>query len=367
MNTTRTHDQSLITLNPILTTYRGKRVLITGHTGFKGSWLVQWMHHLGAEVSGIALDPITDPNLFDAAGLNDVCRDVRLDLRDHEAVARTIAEIQPEIVFHLAAQPLVRESYILSRETFDINVMGSVHVFEAVRNCPSVAALVHVGTDKVYENEEWDYGYRENDPLGGHDPYSASKAAAEIAFQSYLRSFFFPVGPIRAASGRAGNVIGGGDWAKDRIVPDAMKALQAGKPIEVRNPHSTRPWQHVLEALSGYVTLGALLLQQDDRALGSWNFGPKAESIHSVKDLVEAVLPAWGSGSWTHTGDPHAPHEAGALTLCIDKARQRIGWEPKWEFMETITRTVQWYRGFYKGKAARDLCRDDILAYSNQA
>lgn len=343
--------------------YSGKKVLITGHTGFKGSWLIQWMHQLGADVSGLALDPITEPNLFDAAGLGDLCRDERVDLRDHEKVLKTVQDIRPDIVFHLAAQPLVRESYRLSRETFDINVMGSVHVFEAVRSCPSVKALVHVGTDKVYENEEWDYGYRENDPLGGHDPYSASKAAAEIAFQSYLRSFFYPQGSARAASGRAGNVIGGGDWAKDRIVPDAMKALQAGKPIEVRNPNSTRPWQHVLEALSGYVTLGALLLEQDDRALGSWNFGPSAESIHTVKDLIEAVLPVWGSGSWTHTGDPNAPHEAGALTLCIDKARQRIGWEPKWGFKETIKRTVQWYHGYYQGSPARELCRKDIEAY----
>ncbi|HMP90071.1 MAG TPA: CDP-glucose 4,6-dehydratase [Kiritimatiellia bacterium] len=350
-------------MSPLYKIYSGQKILITGHTGFKGSWLVQWLHHLGAEVSGIALDPITDPNLFDAAELKELCRDYRVDLCDYATVQKVVLEVQPDIIFHLAAQPLVRESYRLSRETFNINVMGSVHVFEAARSCTSVQVLVHVGTDKVYENEEWDYGYRENDPLGGHDPYSASKAAAEIAFQSYLRSFFYPVGSIRAASGRAGNVIGGGDWAKDRIVPDAMKAVQSGKPIEVRNPASTRPWQHVLEALSGYVTLGGLLLQKDDRALGSWNFGPNAESIHSVKDLVEAVLPVWGSGSWVHTGDPDAPHEAGALTLCIDKARQRLGWAPKWDFRETIKRTVQWYRGFYDGKSPRELCKEDIAAY----
>ncbi len=346
-----------------LSIFKGKNVLITGHTGFKGSWLVQWMHELGATVSGIALDPVTSPNLFDAAGLGSLCQDHRLDLRNFEPVGKAMLAIQPDIVFHLAAQPLVRESYRLSRETFDINVMGSVNVFEAVRACPSVKALVHVGTDKVYENEEWDYGYRENDPLGGHDPYSASKAAAEIAFQSYLRSFFYPVGPVKAASGRAGNVIGGGDWAKDRIVPDAIRALIKGEPVPVRNPNSTRPWQHVLEALSGYVTLGALLLQGDDRALGSWNFGPRAESIHNVKDLIDAMLPVWGKGSWVHTGDPHAPHEAGALTLCIDKARQRIGWEPKWTFAETVHRTVNWYKGFHGGQSARDLCRDDIAAY----
>lgn len=343
--------------------FAGKNVLITGHTGFKGSWLVQWMHELGASVTGLALDPITNPNLFDAAGLKDLCRDVRVDLRDHDAVLKTVQDIKPDIIFHLAAQPLVRESYRLSRETFDINVMGSVHVFDAARSCSSVKALVHVGTDKVYENEEWDYGYRENDPLGGHDPYSASKAAAEIAYQSYSRSFFYPVGSVWSASGRAGNVIGGGDWAKDRIVPDAIRALQAGVAIPVRNPASTRPWQHVLEALSGYVTLGSLLLQRDERALGSWNFGPRAESIHSVKDLIESVLPEWGGGTWVHTGDPNAPHEAGALTLCIDKARQRIGWEPKWAFNDTVGRTVNWYKKFTAGSAARDLCRADIQAY----
>jgi CDP-glucose 4,6-dehydratase len=358
--------EKMVNASP-LAVFAGRRILITGHTGFKGSWLVQWMHRLGAEVSGIALDPITEPNLFDAAELKQLCQDFRVDLRDHEAVRATVQSIQPDLVFHLAAQPLVRESYRFARETFDINVMGSVHLFEAVRQCPSVKVLVHVGTDKVYANEEWDYGYREVDPLGGHDPYSASKAAAELAFHAYQHSFFYPQGTVRAASGRAGNVIGGGDWAKDRIVPDAIRSLQRGEAIPLRNPNSTRPWQHVLEALSGYMTLGALLLRQDDRALGSWNFGPRAESIYTVKGLIDAMLPVWGGGSWVHAGDPNAPHEAGALTLCTDKARQRIGWEPKWDFKETIRRTVMWYRGYQDGKSARSLCREDVDAYMASA
>lgn len=349
------------------TIYSGKKVFITGHTGFKGSWLVQWLHAMGAEVSGFSLDPITTPNLFDAADLASICSDHRGDLREAQPILEMMKREQPDAVFHLAAQPLVRESYERSVETFDINVMGSVHVFEAVRAVASVKALVHVGTDKVYENEEWDYGYRENDPLGGHDPYSASKAAAEIAFQSYLRSFFIPSGRILAASGRAGNVIGGGDWAKDRIVPDSVKALSEGRPIGVRNPNSTRPWQHVLEALSGYLHLGARLLQGDTKAVGSWNFGPKAESIHTVGDLSDGLVAAWGSGSWEHTGDPNAPHEAGMLTLCIDKARQQLGWEPSWEFDTTLQRTADWYRGFREGKSARDLCRRDIDTYMGAA
>lgn len=341
----------------------GRRVLVTGHTGFKGSWLVLWLRELGAQVSGIALDPPSQPSLFDAANCKEGITDYRHDIRDAAAVARIFSEVQPEVVLHLAAQPLVRASYTLSRETFDINVMGTVHVLEAARETSSVRVLVHVGTDKVYENIETMRGYRETDPLGGHDPYSASKAAAEIAFQSYSRSFFAVAGRPLAASGRAGNVIGGGDWAKDRIVPDAMRALKEGRAIPVRNPASTRPWQHVLEALSGYLTLAADLLRGSAQAQGSWNFGPPESNVQRVDDLVEALIRAWGGGRWTHTPDPGAVHEAKLLTLSCDKAERELGWRPRWNFEETTRRVARWYRDFDEGHPARDLCLQDIREY----
>ena len=347
----------------ILSVYRGVRVLVTGHTGFKGSWLVIWLRELGAEVTGLALDPVTAPNLFTAGDVAKGIRDLRVDIRDHAALASAVKAAGPDAVFHLAAQPLVRESYTLSRETMDINFMGSVHVFEAVRATPSVRALVHVSTDKCYENREVPHGYREDDPLGGHDPYSASKAAAEIAFQSYSRSFFRVEGRPGAASGRAGNVIGGGDWARDRIVPDAMRSLARGESIPVRNPGATRPWQHVLEALSGYLTLGAHLLRGQALAQGSWNFGPAEGNVKTVRELVETVLPVWGSGAWHHLREEKPPHESSLLMLSCEKARRELGWTPRWDFPETICRTVTWYRDFGRGKAARDLCLRDVRDY----
>ncbi len=341
----------------------GRRVLVTGHTGFKGSWLALWLRELGAQVAGIALDPPTDPALFDAAGVAAGLADYRQDIQDAAAVARIFSEVQPEIVLHLAAQPLVRASYTQARETFQINVMGTVHVLEAARDTASVRVLVHVGTDKVYENIETDRGYRESDPLGGHDPYSASKAAAEIAFQSYSRSFFAVAGRPLAASGRAGNVIGGGDWARDRIVPDAMRALTEGRPIPVRNPASTRPWQHVLEALSGYLTLAAELWRGEARVRGSWNFGPPESNVRRVDDLVKALVAAWGAGRWEHTPEPSAVHEATLLTLSCEKAARELAWRPRWDFDETTRRVAAWYRDFHAGQAARDLCLRDIRAY----
>ena len=338
-------------------------MLVTGHTGFKGSWLVLWLRELGAQVAGIALDPPTSPSLFVAADAAKGIDDYRQDIRDAAGVARIFSEVQPEVVMHLAAQPLVRASYTQSRETFDINVMGTVHVLEAARDTASVRVLVHVGTDKVYENIETNRGYRETDPLGGHDPYSASKAAAEIAFQSYSRSFFTVAGRPRAASGRAGNVIGGGDWAKDRIVPDAMRALTEGRSIPVRNPGSTRPWQHVLEALSGYITLAADLWSGNQGAAGSWNFGPPDSNVKRVDQLVQALVDAWGSGRWDHTPEPGAVHEARLLTLSCEKAARELGWHPRWDFIETTRRVAAWYRDFHAGQTARDLCLRDIHAY----
>lgn len=343
--------------------YRGTRVLVTGHTGFKGSWLTVWLRELGAHVTGIALDPTTTPSLFAEAKVGEGIRDSRVDIRDHAALKAAVAGASPDVVFHLAAQPLVRESYTLSRETMDINFMGSVHLFEAVRAAPTVRALVHVSTDKCYENREVPKGYREEDPLGGHDPYSASKAAAEIAFQSYSRSFFQVEGRPLAASGRAGNVIGGGDWARDRIVPDAVRSLVQGQAIPVRNPGAIRPWQHVLEALSGYMTLGAHLLHGEADAQGAWNFGPAEGNVRTVRELVEAVLPVWGSGTWHHLREEKAPHEASLLMLSCEKARRELDWLPRWDFPETLRRTVSWYREFHEGRSARELCVRDIRDY----
>ena len=346
-----------------LSNFKGKRVLVTGHTGFKGSWLVLWLQELGAEVAGLALEPHTNPSLFVEGNVSRGIEDHRCNIDDFEATHACIEKINPEVVFHLAAQPLVRASYTLPRETYQTNMMGSLHVFEAIRHVKNVSVLVHVGTDKVYENFEWEYGYREVDSLGGHDPYSSSKAAAEIGFLSYCKSFFNPEGQIAAASGRAGNVIGGGDWAEDRIVPDIARALSANEPIGIRNPVSVRPWQHVLEALSGYLTLGGRLLNGDTIAKGSWNFGPPTSNIRTVEALVQAMTTAWGRGDWQNAAEVDAVHEAGLLTLCCDKAHSLLGWHPKWNFEQTMAKTAGWYKAYEEGVPARDLCLRDIQAY----
>lgn len=355
--------RSTSNLGRALSGLSGRRVLVTGHTGFKGSWLSLWLAELGAQVHGIALDPPTTPNLFAMARVGRVVQDRRLDIREHRKLKQLVARIRPELILHLAAQPLVRASYATARDTFDTNMMGSVHVFEAAREVSSVRALVHVSTDKCYENRERPRGYRETDPLGGHDPYSASKAAAEIAFQSYGRSFFAVHGRPMAASGRAGNVIGGGDWAADRIVPDAIRALAADRPVPVRNPASVRPWQHVLEALSGYLVLSARLLEGDARAAGAWNFGPSARSVRTVRDLAGEIVRAWGRGAWKHVRSRGAPHEAALLMLDCSKAHRQLAWRPRWDFATTIARTVDWYKACHAGADARDLCLRDIRAY----
>ena len=353
--------------------YRGKSVFVTGHTGFKGSWLCEWLLALGAEVHGFALRPPTEPALFDQLGLaGRIASHVLGDIRDRAALAKAVADADPDFVFHLAAQPLVRLSYREPVETFDTNVMGTVNLLEAVRQRTrtedgkrKTCSVVCVTTDKVYENNESGRAYRETDPFGGYDPYSASKGACEIAIASYRRSFFGDSeDPVWVASARAGNVIGGGDWALDRIVPDCMRALDRGETIPVRNRVSTRPWQHVLEPLGGYLTLGAALASRTrfaDYASG-FNFGPDPSANRTVKDLVTEIL-KHRAGSWEDRSDPKAVHEAGLLNLDIAKARAVLGWAPRWDFETTIAKTVEWYVAAGAGESAAELTARQIRDY----
>ena len=359
---------------PFAASYRGRRVLVTGHTGFKGAWLAEWLLALGAEVTGLSLDPPTQPALFDQLGLAGRLHDRRVDLREASAVREVIEQAQPDYIFHLAAQAIVRESYARPEDTFAVNVQGTANLLGALRGRTQPCAVVCVTSDKCYENRGWFFGYRENDPLGGHDPYSASKGAAEIVIASMRRSFFAD-GPVRVASARAGNVIGGGDWAKDRILPDSMKDLARGEPIPVRNPRSTRPWQHVLEPLSGYLWLGALLRRPELRTLkpeavaSAFNFGPGADANRTVAELVGEILQHW-PGRWEDRSDPRAPHEASLLQLATDKARAVLGWAPVWSFREAIERTVQWYRANQTqadAQAMQALTAAQIAAYTSAA
>jgi CDP-glucose 4,6-dehydratase len=359
--------------------YRGKRVLVTGHTGFKGAWLSEWLLGLGAEVTGFALPPPTTPSLFVQLGLASRLRHIEGDVRDLAAVRAAFAVARPDFVFHLAAQPLVRLSYDQPTETFAANVMGTANVLEAARLAADPArpcTVIAITTDKCYENREWVHSYREEDPMGGYDPYSASKGAAELVIASYRRSYFSaPDSPVRLASARAGNVIGGGDWALDRIVPDCMRALAKGETIPVRNKVATRPWQHVLEPLSGYLWLGAALsgLAPDrfhypaQSYASAFNFGPTLASNRTVAELVQEILKHW-PGRWEDRSDPRAVHEAKLLNLATDKAHHLLGWRPVWSFAETIARTATWYRETEAGKVGiADFSRSQIAAYAENA
>jgi CDP-glucose 4,6-dehydratase len=350
---------------------RNRRVLVTGHTGFKGGWLCAWLDALGAEVTGYALPPPTEPNIFDAARVGELVRHVEGDVRDARRLGEVWREARPEIVFHLAAQSLVRESYREPLATLETNFNGTAHVLELARRSPDPLALVVVTSDKCYENREWVYGYREDDAMGGHDVYSMSKGASELLVSSYRRSFFGDgaTNQVACATARAGNVVGGGDWSADRIVPDCVRAATADQPIAVRNPRAVRPWQHVLEPLSGYLRLGARLLSADGderrRFSEAWNFGPEVGNTRAVGELVGAFVARWGGASrWQDAADPAAPHEASLLRLSIDKAYARLGWSPRWGFDETVARTVEWYRAFYAGEDVRELCRRQIADYS---
>ena len=330
--------------------FRGKRVLLTGHTGFKGSWLALWLTELGAEVHGLALDPPTEPSMFEMCRVEQMVDHYVGDIRDADLVRRRFLEVRPDAVFHLAAQPIVRKSDLDPVETMEVNVMGTAHVLEGVRALEAPCAVVVVSSDKCYENRSWVWGYRENDPMGGSDPYSASKGATELVTTSWRRSFFGPEAEVKLASGRAGNVIGGGDWADDRIIPDCIRAFARGEQVALRNPTATLPWQHVLEPLGGYLLLCARLLgEEPDRWCEGWNFGPAARDVRPVSELVALAADAWGSDSeWTGSPGLH-PKEAAMLSLNCDKAIGELGWQPTWSCETMMQETGRWFRAWHDG------------------
>jgi CDP-glucose 4,6-dehydratase len=340
-------------------TYKNKTVLITGHTGFKGSWLAIWLVELGADVIGYSIEPPSEPNNFAATKLEKKITHIYGDIRDYDALLESFNKYQPEFVFHLAAQPLVRLSYDEPKMTFDTNVGGTVNIFEAVHKTPSVKVLVNITSDKCYENKECIRGYRENDPLGGHDPYSASKGCAELVFNAYLKSFFSQDASqkkaIGAASARAGNVIGGGDWGTDRLVPDCIRALNKHQPINIRSPYAVRPWQHVLEPLGGYLSLGAALRQDPQKYSGPWNFGPDDNSQLTVAEMVDKLIKYWGAGSWKSLSDPQALHEAKLLKLNCDKAHAELNWHSTLTIEGCLQMTTDWYKNFYTGNQNKDM------------
>ena len=341
--------------------WQGKRVLVTGHTGFKGGWLVIWLHRMGAQVSGLSMTPMTGPNLFELASIDAICDSHICDIRNQAEVARIICKINPEIIFHLAAQSLVRESYKSPIGTFATNVMGTCHILEGLRDVGSVRVAVMITTDKVYKNNEWLWPYRENDALGGHDPYSASKAASEILISSYQASFLAQNGKS-VSSARAGNVIGGGDWSADRLIPDAVRAWKERKELNVRRPESVRPWQHVLEPLAGYLKL-AEGSWNDPLLAGAYNFGPDTSCSASVRVVIELAREYFGSGAVVFGGGNDGPHEAGLLTLEVTKSRAILKVKSRWTLTESIERTMQWYLAQGNGAEARVLCNSDIDAY----
>jgi CDP-glucose 4,6-dehydratase len=342
--------------------YKGCHVLVTGHSGFKGSWLTLWLQTMGARVTGISLPPETTPNHWDLLDLN--ARSHYIDIRNEKLLRETILEARPDMVFHLAAQPLVRRSYQTPLETWATNVMGTAHVLDACRQLPDLKAMVMVTTDKCYENREWVWAYREIDPLGGHDPYSASKAGSELVTASFRRSFFNnPESPL-VASARAGNVIGGGDWSEDRLIPDMVRAVGAGTSVEIRSPNATRPWQHVLECLSGYLLLGQRVLQGDRSCAEAWNFGPDHEGNRPVKEVLAALKANWPAIAW-HVTDQRQPHEAKLLQLDSAKARWQLAWQPVWSFEEGVAATAEWYLAWIE--RGELISRNQLERYVNAA
>lgn len=346
-----------------LSLFRNKRVLVTGDTGFKGSWLCLWLAEAGAQVYGYALPPERSNDHFNLLNLSKRINHQDGDIRNLAETEACFTKAQPEFVFHLAAQALVRRSYRDPKETYDTNVMGSINVLECVRNTPSVRTLIFVTSDKCYKNNEWVWGYRENDELGGHDPYSASKAAAELVFSSYGDSFFSARENLGYASVRAGNVVGGGDWSEDRIVPDCIRALTESRAILLRKPMSTRPWQHVLEPLAGYLRLAAALYSSPREFSGAWNFGPSDEATRTVQELAHDIVKAWGSGRVETQISSANPHEAGQLRLNCDKAMRKLGWGPCWNFTRTVQETVSWYRQSLSAQDVYAISAAQVRAY----
>ena len=356
--------EGLIFMNEILQFFSGRRVMITGHTGFKGSWLADWLTFNGANVLGYALAPEQEESHFNLLGLRDRIEHVEADIRDLSTLNATFKRFRPEILIHLAAQALVRRSYLDPKTTFDTNVGGTVNVLECIRCTESIRSAVLITSDKCYLNKEWIWGYRENDELGGHDPYSASKAGAEIAISSYSHSYFAKRPELGVASTRAGNVIGGGDWAVDRIVPDCIRALMVGRPIEIRNPNATRPWQHVLEPLRGYLALAKKIYEQPGPTHSSaWNFGPETTMVRTVGELAEKVVQIWGSGELV-VGQFNGPFEATLLQLNCDKAKQKLGWKPALDFDTTASLTTSWYRRVHDGERPIDVTHSQMQEYA---
>ena len=346
--------------------FAGKRVLVTGDTGFKGSWLCLWLAELGAEVTGFALPADPQNLLFPAVVSAGLVEHVDCDIRDLEATRDIVARTRPQIVFHLAAQALVRRSYAEPQLTFATNLLGSVNVLEAVRGCDSVRALVYITSDKCYLNKEWLWGYRESDELGGRDPYSASKACAELALQAYQHSFFAGREGFGAASTRAGNVIGGGDRSADRIFPDTMAALLSGRPVVLRNPQATRPWQHVLDPLHGYLTLAIALTRDPKGMAGAYNFGPHERSIRTVDDLARLAVQIWGAGEVEHRRDANPPYESTLLHLSSEKAHRQLGWYPKWAFERAVAEATRWYRDVRDGGAPLEVSRRQLRSFMQE-
>jgi len=347
--------------------WKDKKVFITGHTGFKGSWLCLWLHKLGAKVTGYALNPPTTPSLFELCDISELVNSVIADIREKDKLAQAMLAASPEIVIHMAAQPLVRESYKNPVETYEVNVMGTVNLFEAVRRCKGIKVVINVTTDKCYENKEWIWGYRENEPMGGYDPYSNSKACSELVTAAYRNSFFnlsdYANHGVALASARAGNVIGGGDWAADRLIPDCIRALLKGEKIVIRNPNAIRPWQHVLEPLGGYLLLAKRLYEHGSKYAEGWNFGPDDTDAKPVEWIVNTMCKKWGQDAFYETDKGDHPHEARYLKLDCSKAKAELGWAPRWSLEKAIDTIIEWTKSYNKNKDLREACLEQIEAY----
>ena len=343
--------------------WNGKKVFITGHTGFKGSWLSLWLQSMGALVKGYALEPPTSPSLFVEAKVANNMESEIGDIRNLDTLKASMTAFNPDVLIHMAAQPLVRLSYLEPVETYAINVMGTVNVLESARSCSNLKAIVSVTTDKCYENKEWEWGYLENEPMGGHDPYSNSKGCAELVTSAYRKSFFNSPGTPSLAPARAGNVIGGGDWAEDRLIPDILKSFESNKPVIIRNPLSTRPWQHVLEPLSGYLVLAQQLFSNGDDFAEGWNFGPKEEDSKPISWILDKMLTDWGNGAGWELDTNNNPHEAKFLKLDCSKAAYKLHWQPRWDLEYTLRTIVSWHQKWSEGKNMNEICLQEIARY----